>query len=375
MPPSSLRAAGIRRALLRISSIVAVGALTVSPSSPFPEAAVATTDSPEPAVSVSEDRPFADTSPFNVPISDNPVLDPNSAAMVAQASRSARVYANLYEYGIPVHSAPVGTPRHAVGCTAPWGTCPFHDRLVAIPSHAAPNSGSDGAMTVMDTVTNTVSEFWQARRSADGQWTTTWGAINSLSGSGWGGNSTGSGASRLGGVIRVEEIQAGVIDHAVAVQSDNVCKGVHRAPALKTDGVSTRSDCLPEGTRLQLDPSIDVTTISGITPGEVAVAKAMQVYGAYVVDQGGAALSMSFQLAPDATSTSPGSVYEAAGFRWDYYGMSKVPWSRLRVLATWNGDPAPGTATSAPTTATPTPTPVTSASASALPTKAPRVKR
>ncbi|MCJ8505911.1 hypothetical protein MRU69_13780 [Kocuria flava] len=365
MPASLAPAAGIRRKVLRISGIIAVGVLTMNPSTTFPGTVAEASSS---ATTVSEEKPFAGTSPFNVPIPEQPALDPNSAAMVAQASRSARVYANLYEFGIPVHSAPVGTPRHDVSCTAPWGTCPFQDRSVAIPSHAAPNSGSDGAMVVMDATTNTVSEFWQARRSADGRWTTTWGAINSLSGSGWGGNSTGSGASRLGGVIRVDEIGSGVIDHALVVQSDNVCQGVHRAPALKTDGTSTRSDCLPEGARLQLDPGLDVTAISGITPGEVAVARAMQVYGAYVVDQGGAALSMSFELAPDATPTSPGAVYEAAGLRWDYYGMSKVPWNRLRVLATWQGDPVPATST-------PEPTPITSTTAPALPTKAPRGKR
>ena len=47
------------------------------------------------------------------------------------------------------------------------------------------------------------------------------------------------------------------------VQSDTVCAGVFRAPAIKTDGDSTRPDCLPDGARLQLDPAIDVSKIAG----------------------------------------------------------------------------------------------------------------
>ena len=53
-------------------------------------------------------------------------------------------------------------------------------------------------------------EFWQAANN-ENHWSTSWGAVNSLAGSGWGGVSTGSGASRLGGVIRLHEIANGEI--------------------------------------------------------------------------------------------------------------------------------------------------------------------
>ena len=168
---------------------------------------------------------------------------------------------------------------------------------------------------------------WTAACGSDYQLTVTSG--------GWA--CSGAGASRLGGVVRVSEIQAGVIEHALVVQSDNVCAGVFRAPALKTDGDSTRADCIPEGARLQLDPSIDVSRIAGITPAERTVARALQRYGAYVIDRGGAPLSLSFERAPDATAGSPGAVYTRAGLSWDYHGMPKVPWKRLRVLKTWQG--------------------------------------
>jgi hypothetical protein len=48
-------------------------------------------------------------------------------------------------------------------------------------------------------------------------------------------------------------------------------------------------------------------------------------------------MSVSFERARDATSTSPGATYTRAGLSWDYYGMPRVPWKRMRVLTTWQG--------------------------------------
>ncbi len=288
------------------------------------------------AAAVTAARPFAASSPFNVPVAGAPAIDPNSAAMIARAGRAGLGYANLVEFGIPVYEATPSTPRQSVRCTiTDWGPCPLAGSPRPIPANAKPSVGSDGAMVVLDRTAGTVDEYWQAAPAATG-WTTSWGAINSLSGSGWGGGSTGAGASRLAGVVRVAEIQAGAIPHALVVQTDTVCATTFRPPALKTDGDSTRSDCIPEGARLQLDPAIDVAAIPGITPGEVAVARALQVYGAYLIDRAGTSLAVSFEVASDASGSSPGSVYTTAGFGWDYYGMPHIPWNRLRVLQAWD---------------------------------------
>jgi hypothetical protein len=283
-------------------------------------------------------RPFAATSPFNVAIKASPRIDPASSAMVARLSRTGQAYANLYAYGIPIYTATATTPRYRVACDqeGEWGACPLTQQLMPIPTDALPSTGTDGAMVVIDPASGTIGEYWRARRVGSG-WQAGWGAVNTLSGSGWGGASTGAGASRLGGVVRVDEIAAGVINHALVVQTDNACAGRYRAPALKTDGQSVRSDCIPEGARIQLDPTINLSAIPGLTPGERAVARAMQVYGAYVIDVAGTSMSVSFERARDATSTSPGATYTRAGLSWDYYGMPRVPWKRMRVLTTWQG--------------------------------------
>ena len=274
-------------------------------------------------------RPFAANSPYNTTIPANPEIDPNSGEMVSYATGDGQVYANLREYGVPIWTATSSTPRQKVTCRLKFGKCPI--ATTPIPAGAEPNVGSDGVLVVVDRADNSTHEFWQAQHTSSG-WSVSWGAINKLTGSGWGGNATGSGASRLAGIVRVEEIQTGDIPHALSMQSSNACAGVHRAPALKTDGESNRSDCLPEGTRLQLDPSMDLAKIKGITKAELAVGRALQTYGAYIMDKGAARLSATFELAHDATTSSPGSVYRSAGLRWDYYGMPHLPWDKLRVL-------------------------------------------
>ena len=286
-----------------------------------------------PAPTGTAERPFAGSSPFNVPVGADPALDPDTAAMVLRISRAGLGHANLVEFGIPIYEATADTPRRPVRCTiTEWGVCPLDGGPRPIPDGAVPNAGRDGAMVIVDRAAGTADEYFQAAQ-ADGRWTTGWGEITSLTGSGWGGGTTGAGASRLGGVVRVAEIRAGEIPHALAVESDTACAGTSRAPALKTDGESDRADCIPEGARLQLDPTIDVTAIPDITPGEVAVARALQQYGGYLVDRADTSLAIAFEVAPDATPNSPGAVYSQAGLAWDYYGMPHIPWDRLRVLA------------------------------------------
>jgi hypothetical protein len=282
---------------------------------------------------------FAASSPFNLPVPGNAVVDPRSNEMVAYLARKKQANAALYEFAIPIWDADATTSRFPVRCSMSpaWGACPF--ALVPIPSAAHPHSGSDGAMVVVDRSAQKSYEFWQIRREGDA-WLTSWGTIQDLSGSGWSknGSSTASGASRLAGVVRVREIATEMIPHALVMSIDNSCKGTFRAPAVKTDGDSTRPDCTPQGARLQLDPTIDVASLPGATPAERAVGKALQTYGIYVIDKGGAPMGISFELAPDATSAKDlGAVYKAAGLEWDYFGMPHIPWDRLRVLRQWDG--------------------------------------
>lgn len=307
---------GARRRDIAVFMTLATVSAAVPACSP-PEAGTAST-------------PFAATSSWRQAIPADAATDPNSVAMIKAVQSSPALNANMVAFGVPIYTVDSGTPAFTVTCGASrWGVCPFAGWPVLIPDGAAPNSGSDGVMVTVDEASGTIFEFWRARKD-DRRWSASWGAVNSLRGSGWGGASTGSGASRLAGVIRVAEIAAGVIPHALALQTNNACS-TFRAPALKSDGTSTRSDCLPEGARLQLDPTLDLGKLD-LTPGERAVATAMQRYGGFVMDVAGTGLSVSFELDTQAVPGTLGDTYKAAGFRWDYDAMEHVPWDRLRVL-------------------------------------------
>lgn len=278
---------------------------------------------------------FAEDSPWNSPIPEDPRLDEDSADMVAALTEDGGGYALTEEFGVPVYEVDSSTPAVPVECTETWGPCPLEEAPVRIPEDATPSPGSDGSLVVVDRAAGRVYDFWQARQGSDGGWIATWGTYAPFGGdgSGQGGGATAAGTNLLAGLARVDEIDAGEIDHALALVSDKSCPEVFRYPALKTDGQASELPCVPQGARIQLDPSIDVAAIPGITPGELAVARALQTHGGYLRDSAGTALGVVFEMPTEETD-----VYrEVAEFPWDYYDMPRIPWDQLRVLAEWDG--------------------------------------
>jgi hypothetical protein len=275
---------------------------------------------------------FSSTSPWNVPIPAAPLLDSNSGAIANYLGSELKAYADLYEFGTPVWEASASDPLNTVSCTEPWGTCQLSQQQIPIPSSAGTSGGSDGSMVVIDSTTHLGYDFWRASRTSLTSWSTAWGTRFEMGGSGTGGGATGAGVPLLAGLPRLAEMSQGHIDHALGFVSNNTCASVYRFPASKTDGKSTQSNCIPEGARIQLDPSIDVDAIPGITPGEKIVAHALQTYGAYCKDSGGSKLAFGFENPAGKPNPYPG-----LGFSWDYYDMPHIPWNRLRVLSSWTG--------------------------------------
>lgn len=285
-------------------------------------------------------RIFGASSPWNLRIPAAPRLDAGSDAMVGALTSDGGASALIGEYAVPVYEAGPGTPQATVTCTRDWGPCPLEAQKVPIPADARPSQGSDHSMVVIDRDTGRVYDFWQAERASSLSWQVSWGTWAALDGTGIGGEhggtdggATGAGINLLAGVVRLSEVRAGRIDHALAFASSKSCAEGFRYPATKTDGILSSSPCVPEGARIQLDPSIDVTKIPGITPGEVAVAQALQTYGGYVRDTAGSSMAVAFE-APPAGSNPYTSV---AKFPWDYYDMPHIPWDQLRVLRRWDG--------------------------------------
>jgi hypothetical protein len=322
--PTSSQSSVAARTPARATVTPAPKPAAIPTTAPAPAPAPAPTPVPAPTGST---RYFHAGSPWNTPIPAGSALDARHAVVARYFGTSAPAVADLYEFGVPIWTADASTPRHRIDCTMQWGTCALEGRQVPIPNGATPSFGSDGAMVVVDPAASTSYEFWQVRRSGTG-WATSWGAVTSTAGDGRNAPATGAGISRLAGVVRLDEIARGRIDHALVFSTDNACSGTFKYPATQSDGRSSRPDCIPEGGHIRLDPSIDVNTLPGLTPGERTIAKALQTYGAYAIDNGGAPIAFIFE-APNGRPDP----YPAAGLKWDYYALNRIPWSRIQYLA------------------------------------------
>jgi hypothetical protein len=273
-------------------------------------------------------HPFSADSPINTPIPANPKFSGSNG-------RITGLVGDIYEFGNPTYIATSAAPKSSVSCTQAWGTCPFAGHQIPIPANAVPASGSDASMEIIEPSTNLAYEFWQFRGSS-GNYSTSWGDVvnitsNVISSPG-NGSATGSNIAAIAGEVRISDIQSGHIDHAITMAIGPTCSSFV-FPATKSDGSGSGSGCLPEGIRIQLDPSINLAGISGITPFELMVGKALQTYGAYIKDTAGSGTdgAIGFENPADGNP----DVYKQMGIG-DYYGFPHIP-NAWRVLNSWNG--------------------------------------
>jgi hypothetical protein len=282
------------------------------------------------------DRPFSDASPWNRRIPPQPVVDARSEAIVEYLSTGPQpsLFANLYKFGVPIFEAYPSTQTYSVECTRPWGTCDLEKEPVPIPREARLTRGSDRTMVILDARKQKSYEFRGAVKRG-GQWETAWGWISHTDADGYdphGSGATDGGVPRVAGVVTTEEIFRGYIPHALVFSTDNACRGKSRYPTHGRVGHSPRQDCIPLGARIQLDPTINLHAIPDLTEGERTVARALQEYGAYGVENGGARMAFMFE-----SPIGESDPYPAVGFAYDYYDMPHIPWNKMRVLQRWDG--------------------------------------
>ena len=276
-------------------------------------------------------RPYAAASPFNRPIAANPRVDPNSAQLVAGVVRAARergFVLSVREWTVPVYYADEETPRYDVPLTPYWAGKRVL-REVPIPDDARPDPMADGHLAVVDRVGGCEYDFWQAERTPDGRWTASWGRRLPATGDGIasvGPSARASGFGLLAGLVFPDELARGRIEHALVFGYPYTRAGGPVAPATSSDGRTAGAGALPEGARLQLDPALDLDTLV-LTPYERAIAEAMQQYGMFLGDTGGAvgvfaAHPHPFGEDPYAALLPPGG----------HVPLDGIPVERLRVL-------------------------------------------
>jgi hypothetical protein len=274
------------------------------------------------------DRLFAPDSPWNTPIERDAVVDPDSDRIVAKVLNAPDLLVNLdlISFGQPFFTADASTPRVVLGGRNPIGAIPIDPAW-------APNPGADAKMNVIDPTTHSVYElqgydraartvYWAVRHDyrtslADGY------PEDGLAGP------TGSGMSQAAGTIRAADLEAGSIDHALSFISSEPVRGF-RYPASHSDGTGSGIG-IQEGMRVQLDPSIDVDAIKGMSRGERMIARALQRYGAFCTDTGRRNnQAMGFYVERPTPSTQ--HAYDAAGLTEDWQVLDKLPRGSLRVL-------------------------------------------
>jgi hypothetical protein len=234
----------------------------------------------------------ADTGPLNQRISPSAAVDSASARMIEQLVSEVQAKGWPIAAGVwtnAVYYADAATPRYDVTLTAPAYA---GKRLanVPIPGSAQVPSDADGGLVVIDRSNGCEYDFGRARKNADGTWSAWFANALPTSGDGiypFAEAPSASGFANVAGTIFPEELLAGRIEHALAFTMHNTKAGGPVWPATGSDGWSTVPGAIPEGARLQLDPALDLDSFR-LTPWQKTIARALQEYGMYLVDTGGA---------------------------------------------------------------------------------------
>jgi hypothetical protein len=226
--------------------------------------------------------PFASDSPWNLPIGSRAQYTDASDSRTASLIRSGvSWWVNASQYSHPIYRASAGDPVLTL-------TRPGHANVqFRAPSNARPAAGTDKHMHVIDPSGQWLDESWATEGTAPVM-TTGYHVRTNMFGPGMGqGGVRAYGGSAIGGLIRTWELQAGSIRHAVALSiQPNQLKSGWVWPATVQDGNNRYSGGTPMGTLAAIPPSVDITKL-GLSATGLAVARAMQDYGAYVVDQSG----------------------------------------------------------------------------------------
>jgi hypothetical protein len=215
---------------------------------------------------------------------------------------------------------------------------------VPLPSHPQPSHCSDATLLVWQPSTDRYFEFWRMRREADG-WHADWGGATRHAShnrgffgpqdwpgalSSWGASATSTMVA--GGLVKLDELRAGHIDHALAISLPQTRSGQWTWPAQRTDGSGgdTARDSIPSGSHFRLDPKLDLDS-QHLPPMTMLLAKAAQRYGIYVTERTNYMVGLGVES--PAPYGLPGNAYRRFfGDRSANEILNAFPWKRLQLM-------------------------------------------
>lgn len=253
-------------------------------------------------------RVFMENSFWNQPLAQNPDIDPSSARWIdiLAGEKDPNFWVNTDKWTIPVYDVSPDTPHHRV---APYAMKHWNDRSghgasfeqpVPIPAHAVADPAGDKHIAVIDWERRKIWDMFFAHKNEHGRWDAFTGMTYDLDGDGvfvdgefavkpgesihLYGPGRAAGVPIIAGLIMQDELRSGRIDHKLAFATGCNAYQQYVWPATWTDGFTEGG--LPEGCVIQLDPSLDLARFK-LTPAGLAIACALQVYGAVNVDVAG----------------------------------------------------------------------------------------
>jgi enoyl-[acyl-carrier-protein] reductase (NADH) len=301
-------------------------------------------------------RFFSSTGLWNEAVPANAPVDPNSAAIVgsfdseiaaADEVKKGQPNINTTAWSVPIYTVPATQAtvkvtqlvsygeKLNVALQSAWDTVP-------LPPEAKPAAGTDRDLVVWQPSTDHLWEFWGLEKTQEG-WKAKWGgAMESASTDpgvygpeAWPGAQTGWGVSATslsvaGGLITLEDLELGQINHALALAIPNTRAGEYASPAQRTDGYSNAPDSMPEGAHLRLSPNLNLASLH-LPRLTLMMAEAAQRYGIYVRDS---SVNVAF-VAQDPTPTGTNPYTGPHGY---FEGKSPqqlleaFPWHYLEIL-------------------------------------------
>jgi hypothetical protein len=257
--------------------------------------------SPEPEGAYPPTKLWSDDSYWYMRIKENPTLHPNSDKMIDWLLDHHSNYPDIQwkSWTNVFYDAYEDTPVYSVynENNGKYNDIPFPDPYpIQIPSD------DDGGVTIVDWYRGNVWQMWKVR-AQDGTYVTgnayPWTLYCSGLGTPGSWSTGGSGSPKAAYVIRPEEIESGVINHPLgcALRAKgpwpdgsryDMYNGFVNPPATHTDREvgSTNPYEIPEGARIQLDPTIDLDSLDLSRTSKI-IAKCMQDYGIVCVEAGG----------------------------------------------------------------------------------------
>ena len=269
----------------------------------------------QPPIMTSAKRPqvegrrwYSPHSLWNTPIGPHPRIAPNNQSLIAALARTPAIGVS-YDYTPAIWYATRSTPKVPVRIDVP--RCNARTVWVPIPRGAIPDSSSEGHMAIAQYGTGTEFDFYKAQTPGGppkssvyyskpcptvNEWTAAkMVTTNWQTGSGeLLGATRGSGTPEGAGTILPRDTlmpPGATWDHALGMAYKNTCTDGMSwcpivAPATQEDGTCTdRSQCVPEGARFQLDPTLNCNTWPSLTyTWQRQMCRTLQVYGGIVID-------------------------------------------------------------------------------------------